>query len=457
MSLTTRRIIFYALVILFLVSGGGVVLYANGWRLDPDAFALVKTGGIYIESAPRDATIFIDGSPVKNASGLISSGTLVSGLLPRSYEVTVTKEGYSLWRRILRVLPSLVTKAEHIILVPNESIAVPLPVPAATILVSGEMLVASFADGRIAVGGVRVPGTKFVAVNTNRSAVITYDAGRGAYFFTSLPEAKSSLNLTSLFNNLKERTLGLPGAVLPREVIAHPFDAKKAVVRTDRGLYVIDTERLSIVQIAGPASTRLGEAGGGLRADNERLIGAVFARGQSITWTEYSAARDESALLTADLILRTSSRLATTTGTILTIGETFEGGLLLLALDGRLLSLPRSAKEANTIEEEASDFFPSPQDQALIVRLKNGSLSLWDFKETPKRLLLPFAGDELLWHKNGAHVFVRRGSAVSFVELFENGEVLETPLSKAATAMAYDPSRKLFYLLEGGALRSLEL
>jgi len=133
MSLTTRRIIFYALVVLFLVSGGGVLLYANGWRLDPETFAVRKTGGVYIESVPRDAEILLNGKAVRNASGLISSGTLVSGLLPRAHEVTVQKEGYAAWRRVLTVKPSLVTKAEHIILVPRKSVAVPLPVPAAAI------------------------------------------------------------------------------------------------------------------------------------------------------------------------------------------------------------------------------------------------------------------------------------------------------------------------------------
>ena len=455
MSLTTRRIIFYALVVLFLVSGGGVLLYANGWRLDPETFAVRKTGGVYIESVPRDAEILLNGKAVRNASGLISSGTLVSGLLPRAHEVTVQKEGYAAWRRVLTVKPSLVTKAEHIILVPRKSVAVPLPVPAAAIRVSGETLVASFADGHIALGGVRVPGTEFVAFTAGKSAAISYDENRGAYFFTSLPAsasvsaAKSSLNLTTLFNNLKERTLGLPGFVLPREVIAHPFDAKKAVVRTDHGLYVIDTERLSIVQIAGglPAG----------QADGSAELTAVLARSQSLVWTEYSRTRNESALMTADLILRTSSRLATAAGATLKIGEAPDGGFLLLAQDGRLFSLPRSAKETETIEEAASDFSFSPADQALIVLLRDGSLALWDFRKTPKRVALPLVADEFLWHEDGAHIFVRRGGAVSFVELFEDGEVLETPLGEAVTAMAYDPSRDLFYLLENGALRSLEL
>src|SRR3989338_2576045 len=71
-----------------------------------------------------------------------------------------------------------------------------------------------------------------------------------------------SRTATSPLNTLKERTPRLPAFGLPREVIAHPFDAKKAVVRTDHGLYVIDTERLSIVQIAGglPAGQADGSA-----------------------------------------------------------------------------------------------------------------------------------------------------------------------------------------------------
>lgn len=449
MSLATRRIIFYALVVLFLVSGGGVLLYANGWRVDPETFAVRKTGGIYIESVPRDAEILLNGKAVRNASGLISSGTLVSGLLPRAYQVIVQKEGYTAWRRVLAVEPSLVTKAEHIILVPEESVAVPLPVPAMTIRVSGETLIASFASGAIALGGVRVPGTEFVAFTAGKGAAISYDENRRAYFFTSLPEAKSSLNLTALFNNLKERALGLPGLVLPREVIAHPFDAKKAVVRTDHGLYVMDTERLSIVQIAGGLST--GQAGG------SAALTAVSARSQSLVWAEYSAARNESALMTADLILRTSSRLATAPDMIEKIGEAPGGGFLLLASDGRLFSLPRSAKEAETIEEAAADFLSSPAGQRFIVRLRDGSLALWDLRREPERFALSLVADEFVWHKDGAHIFARRGRAVSFIELFEDGGVLETPLGDAVMSMAYDPSRNLLYLLEGGALRSLSL
>lgn len=441
MTLRTRRIIFYILAVLFLFSGGGVLLYAEGWRLDPQTFSPVKTGGIYIESVPRDAKILINGEPIRNTSGIISSGTLISGLLPRNYDVAVTKDGYSEWRKTLSVEPSLVTQAGHIILVPQKSAAVPLPVPARGLSVFRGALAVTFADGSITLGTARLPGTELFAVNGNGSAAVTFDGNRGSYLLVPLPDAQSAMNLSLLFNNLKERLLDLPGTVPPQEILPHPFDAQKVIVRTERGLYVLDPTRLTLTPYAAGTAT----------------IGAVFARGQTIFWTEYSSRSGESSLMTADLIIRTTNRLATVAGDIKEVEESPVGGFLLIARNGRLLLLSRGAKEAKVLEENTLDIAISPGGSRFIARLAGGTLALWDLKEPARRAMLPLVADEVIWHKDGAHIFARRGGAVSLIELFENGTVYEAPLSETAMAMAYDPSRNLFYLLEGGELRSLEL
>lgn len=452
MSRATRRKIFYALVALFVLLGGGVLLYADGWRLNPQTLAPVKTGGIYIESTPRGAKVLVDGRPVTNAHGLISGGTLISGLLPRSYDVVVEKEGYETWRRALAVLPSLVTAARQIILVPQKSAEVPLPVPASELSVLGDTLAVMFADGRITLGPSPIPGTKLVALNANGSAVIVYDADRKAYFLVSLPDAKASLNLTILFNNLKERLLGLPGTVLPQEVLAHPFDAKKVVVRTARGLYLLDTEKLTLSQLAGGS------------AAHPVTVDAAFASGQRLYWIE-RASPASSTLLASDLIVRTISRMATFPGEIEELQEAPSGGLLLRAKNGRLLWFGGGRADVQTLEESAAALVPSPGSAQVAVMLRDGIVILWNLRNSAIRRVLPLKADELIWHKDGAHLFVRRGESISFVELSDEAGSTSSPqeepfavsLSETATAMAYDPSRNLFYFLEDGALHSLPL
>ena len=90
MKIQTRRRIFYALVLLFVVIGGGVVMYAEGWRLDLSTLQAQKAGGIYVRSYPNNAQITLNGKPVQNQSAFLSPGTFISGLIPKPYTVTLS-------------------------------------------------------------------------------------------------------------------------------------------------------------------------------------------------------------------------------------------------------------------------------------------------------------------------------------------------------------------------------
>lgn len=119
MTRSARRRIFYALLALFLVAGTGVVLYAEGWRIDFATWRVAKVGGIFIHSFPDYASITVDGEPVQNQSGFLTGGTLVSNLLPRQHSVTLTASGYEDWHENARVLPSLVVQFKYAVLVPK--------------------------------------------------------------------------------------------------------------------------------------------------------------------------------------------------------------------------------------------------------------------------------------------------------------------------------------------------
>jgi PEGA domain len=118
MTIRTRRRIFYTLVALFFVVGGGIVGYADGWRIDFQTWRLTKIGGIYIHAFPENASIYLDGKPVQNQSGFLTPGTLISDLLPHTYSVVLKSAGYDDWQENAGVLAAQVIQYKYAVLVP---------------------------------------------------------------------------------------------------------------------------------------------------------------------------------------------------------------------------------------------------------------------------------------------------------------------------------------------------
>ena len=72
MTLLTRRLIFYALVIIFILAVPPTILYSIGYSFDWQKKILVQTGGFYFKSSPANAEILIDGKNDKTTPRLIS-------------------------------------------------------------------------------------------------------------------------------------------------------------------------------------------------------------------------------------------------------------------------------------------------------------------------------------------------------------------------------------------------
>jgi len=114
MTKTTRRILFYALVAVFILATPPTILYAMGYSFDWGKYALVQTGGIYLKSTPGNAQITINGKNSGTTPGLLSH------FLPGAYQVSVSKDGFYSWQKNLEVLPTLVTEARNIFLFPKQ-------------------------------------------------------------------------------------------------------------------------------------------------------------------------------------------------------------------------------------------------------------------------------------------------------------------------------------------------
>jgi len=109
---TSRRIIFYTFLVIFIIFVPAVIFYAQGYGFDWGKRIFVVNGGIYLKSSPPKAEIYIND---------VLRGTtnrFVKRLIPKTYNVKLVKEEYHAWEKNIIVKPGLVTRTDNIFLVP---------------------------------------------------------------------------------------------------------------------------------------------------------------------------------------------------------------------------------------------------------------------------------------------------------------------------------------------------
>ncbi|PIS34770.1 MAG: hypothetical protein COT37_00965 [Parcubacteria group bacterium CG08_land_8_20_14_0_20_43_9] len=113
-----KKNLFLLICALFIMVAPIVVLYASGYRFDFKNMRMVQTGGLFLKISLSGATIYLDDNPYKKTNFLFDTA-LISGLLPKNYRVSIRKEGYHSWEKILPVEEEMVTEAKNIILFPK--------------------------------------------------------------------------------------------------------------------------------------------------------------------------------------------------------------------------------------------------------------------------------------------------------------------------------------------------
>ena len=113
-----RRFIFLIFIVFFIVSSIIVILFAQGYRFNFSSLKIVKTGGIFIKTSINGAKIYINDKYVESTSGILSHNALISGLMPKNYNVFVYKENYYPWNKTVEVKNGIVTELNSIILFP---------------------------------------------------------------------------------------------------------------------------------------------------------------------------------------------------------------------------------------------------------------------------------------------------------------------------------------------------
>jgi len=112
MKLISRIII----LLIFLALLAGTIAYARGYRLDFQKQTVTSTGIIAISAFPKGSKVYIN-QELKGATDINLT------LPPGTYEVEVKKDGYTSWKKILRLKGELVLSLDVLLYPLNPSLS----------------------------------------------------------------------------------------------------------------------------------------------------------------------------------------------------------------------------------------------------------------------------------------------------------------------------------------------
>jgi hypothetical protein len=108
-----RKIRFSIFLLLFLIISPLIILYANGDILN--GWGFLKTGGIYVHSAPIGSEIYLN-TKLKTNTNFFQRDILIKNLKPGNYEIGIKKDGYNTWSKKIAVSNNVVSDADVFIL-----------------------------------------------------------------------------------------------------------------------------------------------------------------------------------------------------------------------------------------------------------------------------------------------------------------------------------------------------
>lgn len=104
MSLLQRRILTIILFFVLLILGPLLISYGAGYRINLKEKRIDRVGLLHVTTEPDETTMVLDG---ENYS--INKEFVKTGLLPKTYDIAISKEGYYTWFKQLPIYPNQTT------------------------------------------------------------------------------------------------------------------------------------------------------------------------------------------------------------------------------------------------------------------------------------------------------------------------------------------------------------
>ncbi|NCN52853.1 hypothetical protein GW950_00110 [Candidatus Wolfebacteria bacterium] len=415
------------------------IFYSNGWRFDLETFQINKLGALYFDVSPGNASIQIDKANFEFSPGFLRSGTLVANLFPKTYTVTISKEGYQTWRKELEVLPSLVTHAPPVILLPEK---IELNKPLAEEIKnfwSGPKYIATLKNnGILTINSKHIIGNSVADWSKDGERVIT--TLDDTYFSTNINSPTNSINLNLMFRNLQGKKINDKSDI--KEVKFLPEENNQFIVWTDKGLYLVDTTKYTIIIISD-------EAVSSYVANNEEII---FSYNNS--------------LMTYKPSLNTKEPLTNHEFNIITNIQISPSGYYVVTIEnnGSLSVLNRYSLELEHISGDVTSAYFSPNSNKIAYITKNNDLFSYPLvsatkltQEKTARFNLGTIDKDITWHKKSEHLFIKYPSSLYLLEANALPPINLQVIDLKTTKYSYDDKKDVLYILKGSNLYDYSL
>ncbi len=426
MSKNARKALFYILFLAFIFLGTGIVLFAQGWRVDFPSFHISKVGGIYVRSYPDGANIFLNGKSVQNQSGFLSPGTLISDLFPKTYVLALTAPGYRDWHENVAVAPSLVANHKNAVLVPATS----EPAASGTVtsfLVTQNGPIIETPNRALTLNGNLIGAGTIVAANSNTGSLIFRNL-TGTYDAVALPGGRpknlSSALLKAGFDPANQRLIVSP---LPNGDVFAITQKKAALLDISQATSVIlDTLSPTIkdpVVAASPSGIAWLH---GMRTDGPAVLAFYDPSSGTVS--------------TTSIAIRSSVKEL----------SWISGSTLGVLTDNNSLYLYRT--DQKTLQKLADDVrsFSATQDGNRIATLESRSMEIFTLNDPEGyyRFNIPDVTDAVaaIWYRDNDHLFIAYPGSISFLDL-QDATLANFISITAGTSPEYDPSQNILYFI----------
>ncbi|HUC01900.1 MAG TPA: hypothetical protein VMA75_03270 [Candidatus Paceibacterota bacterium] len=441
MKLQTRRRIFYVFILLFVVIGAAVVLYAEGWRLDLSTLQAEKAGGVYVRSYPSSATITLGGKPIQNQSAFLSSGTFISGLLPKTYTLKLSAPGYDAWIEAVPVTPTLVTEMKYAVLVPASSTAITTSSPVSDYFQADGGVVTE-SGGAITWLGKTIGHGTIISHSTDlKTAVIrSVNAKTGAasyslYNFTNNTSTPLSAALAGAGIRLTATT----------NLFIDPYDDTAVFAQTAARIVRIDAGTLRATTVTtAPAG--------------ETIETPIAVSPSVMAWALFSAPSPSTGTTGSSRIVvydkfsgNTVDSSLTVPGAVKQLAWVRNNALGVLENTNALYLYNVSAEHLSVLADDVKQFYPAADGNA-VAALEYDSLEIFSFvsgQPSYYRFTLPETANVqgLAWYKDDAHLFVEYQNHVSFLDLADTALKNLTTISDGTDA-SYDAQENSLYIID---------
>ncbi len=467
LSLRTRRLFFYFLVIIFIFAGTGLIFYSRGWRPsfnDNCGISQIqncwpnfqKTGAIFLKLKTADVTIKLNGKQIKYQTNLFQNNASVKNLLPHTYSLEITKPDYQTWQKNLKVESGLLNRIQQIILIPKNpgKEFVSLTKEADNFWISQEKIV--FRNNGILYylqgnSSIKLKGNDFIAWNNNADKLIVEDNKSLFYYLYDINNISKSLNINTLLNNL-----GYGKTI--KKIAFHPFNNNKLLVETQNNLISIDIKRSTseIIVAKNPIFWNI-------KNPNLYYIKKTTVKGE----TSYNLV-----MLNLTTKIEVSSiALPFKTGSIkkLEIPNDSSKIAILNSLDD-LYIFDIAKNKIEKIGHNIETFAFSPDNKKLAFLDKNNLSSnqiikIYFFEEMTIMDSVKKQGEiievplscscqikKIEWHKESLHFLIEYNDRLTFVEMDTRLPINENLLAKSSPSYYYNSGTDTIYFLKNNAI-----